>query len=130
MNRHPMLGVLTIIASLPPLWISMGFILGFGVEPASWIFLVHAVPGAGALVAGLLLLTGRGASHGFAIVAWALLLLAAAFNLAMSWWSYAPGSVVPDGILLTEVLYVLTGGVVISLLARHQRHRASSHSEG
>jgi NADH:ubiquinone oxidoreductase subunit K len=130
MNRHPAIGALSIIASVPPLWMATGLILGFGVSPGSWIFLLYAVPGGTVLAAGLLLLLGLRRSYLVGIVGWALLVLGAAFNLAVSWWSYAPGSVFPVAILLTEVIYVAVGIAVIVALARRQRSGTGSPSGG
>jgi len=129
MNRHLAIGALSIIASVPPLSMAAGFILGFGVSPGSWIFLLYAVPGATALVAGLLLVFGQRSSVVVGIFGWALLVVTAAFNLWVSWLSYAPGSVFPLEILLTEVLYVAVGVIVIAVLV-HGLGSCSGSADG
>ena len=129
MERQPILGVLSIIASLPPLWLASGFVLGFGVSFGSWIFLSYAIPGAAALVAGLLLSLGQRQSYFWGVLGWSLLVLAAALGLLISWWSYAPGSMFSTGILITEGLYVAAGFAVLIHLFR-RRHRTKGTANG
>lgn|SRR5690242_6757405 len=129
MRRQFAIGTLSIIASLPVIWIASGLTLGFGASPASWMVLRYAVPGATALAAGILLIVGVRASYTIGFIGWVLLVLVAASDLWLSYQSYAPGAVLPVEILVTEVLYVAVGVVVLIVLVRHRRTTVT-HSGG
>jgi len=69
----------------------------------------------------LLLAVGRRQANAWGIVSWSLLMIVAAFNLAMSWWPTAADDISTAAIVLAQLLYVVGGIIVVAFLIHRRR---------
>ena len=119
MKRHPVLGAVSIVAAVLPGWVALVSVLGFGASPTYWMVLQHGVPALVVLIAGALLIFGQRSARRWALFAWVLLLLLASFNLAITWWSFAPGNQFPPEIVTIELIYLFGSTAMLWSIARH-----------
>jgi hypothetical protein len=124
-KRHPLVGGLSILAAIPPLWLAIVLFLFWGVSLTDLLFLQWAVPAICALFAGLLLLLGHRHCYLAGIAAWALLVATSLYSLSISWWSYTPGSVLPIIALAVEGLYAGVGLGLIAFFVKQRRHASA-----
>ena len=119
MKRHPLLGVLTVLAGLVPLRMAFGFVWGFGAPPLNWIVLQYAVPGATAVIAGLLLCIKHRWQYVLGAMAWALMTAVASFSFVLGLHSHRHSMFAyPIGMGVVEACYVVAGLVICAFLIR------------
>ena len=126
MKRHPVLGAVSILAAVLPGWVALASVLGFGALPTYWMVLQHGVPALVALIAGALLIFGQKSARTWALFAWVLLLILASFNLAITWWSFAPGSQFPPEIVIVELIYLFGSTAMLWSIAKGGTNAAAT----
>ena len=128
MRHNLLLGGISIVAAVLPGWIAVVSALGFGASPTIWMVLHYGVPALSVLIAGVLLALGQKSARAWALSAWVLLLLVAGFDLATTWWSFAPGGEFPSEIVTAEIGYLLGSAAMLWAVAK--RHSQANSPQG
>jgi hypothetical protein len=121
--------MVTIMAAIPPLVVSMVFVFGFGAAPGESYVVEYFGPGVLSLIGGVLLLTKLRHRHALAALGWLTLLWLAAHQLYWLWQSHVPGLGLPPH-EYAAYMYLFMSSIAAPYLFFRRGKRESNHNAG